>query len=121
MLLPWSAEASCDDLPAGIADAVFVVDETREDPPAPRPLLGVMIETVDAGVRVSEVVADSVAEQSGLEVGDVIRRAAGFSTASVAELIDIIRRQAPGTWLPLEVLRDGEAIDITARFPQRFE
>ncbi len=121
VLLPWSAENACDDMPAGIADAVFVVDETREDPAAPRPLLGVMIESVDSGVRVSEVVADSVAEKSGLEVGDVIRRAAGFSTASVAELIEVVRRQAPGTWLPLEVLRDGEAIEITARFPQSFD
>ena len=121
VLLPWSAEAACAELPAGIADAVFVVDETREDPPAPRPLLGVMIEAADDGVRVSEVVAGSVAERSGLAVGDVIRRAAGFAIGTVAELIEIIRRQAPGTWLPLDVMRDGEAVEVIARFPQRFE
>ncbi|MDJ0778438.1 MAG: ChaN family lipoprotein [Gammaproteobacteria bacterium] len=121
VLLPWAAAGSCGDMPAGIADAVFVVDEALEDPPAPRPQLGVMIEPADDGVRVAQVVAGSVAEQSGLEAGDVIRRAAGFPTASVAELIEIIRRQAPGTWLPLEVLRENEAVEITARFPQRFE
>ena len=121
VLLPWSAVNSCSDIPADIADAVFVVDEAMEDPPAARPLLGVMIETTDDGVRVSQVVAGSVAEQSGLEVGDVIQGAAGFATASVAELIEIIRRQAPGTWLPLDVLRAGESREITARFPQRFE
>ena len=80
-----------------------------------------MIETVDGGVRVSQVVAGSVAEQSGLEAGDLIRHAAGFPTATVAELISIIGRQAPGTWLPLDVERDGESVEITARFPQRFE
>ncbi len=121
VLLPWAAADTCDEMPADIADAVFVVDEALEDPPVPRPLLGVMIETVDGGVRVSQVVAGSVAEQSGLEAGDLIRHAAGFPTATVAELISIIGRQAPGTWLPLDVERDGESVEITARFPQRFE
>ena len=52
---------------------------------------------------------------------DVIQRAAGFDTRTTTELIEVIQRQAPGTWLPLEILRDGEALDVTARFPQRFE
>ena len=121
VLLPWSADASCEDLPGEIADALFVVDESAEDPEAPRPLLGVMIETADGAVRVTRVTAGSVAEQSGIEEGDLIRSAAGFETATVAKLIEVIRRQAPGTWLPLEVVRDGEGLELTARFPQTFE
>ena len=121
VLLPWSADAPCEDLPGEIADALFVVDESAEDPEAPRPLLGVMIESADGGVRVTQVTAGSVAERSGIEEGDLIRRAAGFETATVAELIEIIRRQAPGTWLPLVVGRDGEDLELTARFPQTFE
>ena len=35
--------------------------------------------------------------------------------------IQIIERQAPGTWLPLVVERDGVRMDVTAKFPVRFE
>ena len=38
-----------------------------------------------------------------------------------AELIEIIQRQAPGTWLPLEVRRDGETRHFVAKFPSSFE
>ena len=80
-----------------------------------------MIETADGGVRVTQVTAGSVAEQSGIEAGDLIRRAAGFETTTAAELIEVIRRQAPGTWLPLAVVRAGEDLELVARFPQSFE
>jgi S1-C subfamily serine protease len=81
----------------------------------------VLIESADNGVRVLEVVDDSVAAAAGLRAGDVIKSAAGFATATTGELIEIIGRQAPGTWLPLEVSRDGELLTPTARFPQSFE
>ena len=68
-----------------------------------------------------QVVDDSVAEASGLQEGDIVRRAAGFETESVDALIEVIRRQAPGTWLPLDIMRDGEEIQVIAKFPQQFE
>ena len=55
-----------------------------------------MIENATPGVRVTQVVADSVAQQSGLQAGDIILRAAGFDTATTSALIDVIERQAPG-------------------------
>ena len=121
VLLPIDAETECDALQAGLADAVFVMDAGSTPEPPARPRLGVMIEPAESGVRVAEVVDGSVAAASGLRAGDVIVRAAGFDTHSNAELVDIIQRQAPGTWLPLEVLRDGATLSITARFPQQFE
>ncbi len=72
-------------------------------------------------MRVTEVIADSVAERSGIEAGDLIVSAAGFATATTRELITIIGRQAPGTWLPLTVQRDDRSLDLTAKFPQSFD
>ena len=43
----------------------------------------------------------------------------GLLTA--ASLVEVIQRQSPGTWLPLEILRDGETLELVARFPQSFE
>ena len=121
VLLPADVGVDCLALEAGLADAVFVVDAPGDKTPPPRPRLGVFIENADHGVRVMEVVADSVADQSGLLAGDVILRAAGFDTATTAALIEVIERQAPGTWLPLSVIRDKRELEIIARFPLAFE
>jgi S1-C subfamily serine protease len=121
VLLPVDAGADCAALEAGLADAVFVTEASADVGPAPRPRLGVLIENAALGVRVMEVVADSVADQSGLQAGDIILRAAGFDTATTTALIEVIERQAPGTWLPLAVVRDKREFEVIARFPQDFE
>jgi uncharacterized iron-regulated protein len=120
-LVPVASDRDCESLPADLASAVFVVDAAGEAQAEPRARLGVMIETAEDGVRVLEVVDDSVAEAAGIRAGDVILSAAGFDTRTTGDLIEIVQRQAPGTWLPLELSRDGEVLTPTARFPQQFE
>ncbi len=121
VLLPLDSTATCDPLPAELASAVFVVDAESEMPVPPRPRLGIIIEGSDAGVRVTQVVEGSVAAQSGLVEGDLIEAAAGFETTTNASLIEIIQRQAPGTWLPLKIKRGDESLELLARFPQSFD
>ena len=121
VLLPLDSTATCDPLPADLASVVFVVDAESETPVPPRPRLGIIIEGSDAGVRVSQVVEDSVAAQCGLVEDDLIEAAAGFKTTTNASLIEIIQRQAPGTWLPLKVKRGDESLELLAKFPQSFE
>lgn len=121
VLLPVDVGADCLELQTGLATAVFVVDAQPDSVPPPRPRLGVLIENADIGVRVMEVVDGSVADSGGLRAGDIILRAAGFETATSAALIEVIGRQAPGTWLPLAVMRDKRELEVIARFPQSFE
>ncbi|MCP4334363.1 MAG: PDZ domain-containing protein [Gammaproteobacteria bacterium] len=121
VLLPLDADDDCDALPKNFASAVFVVDAEPEAVEARGPLLGVMIEDSEQGVRVMEVVAGSVAAGAGIKTGDLIQTAAGFEVSSTSELIAVVRRQAPGTWLPLRVLRDDQSRELIARFPQNFE
>jgi uncharacterized iron-regulated protein len=120
VLLPVDANDDCNALPADLARAVFVVDAEPETVDAPRPLLGVMIEGSEQGVRVMDVVAGSVAAGAGIESGDLIQAAAGFEVRSASELVDVVQRQAPGTWLPLRVLRGDQLHELVARFPQNF-
>jgi S1-C subfamily serine protease len=68
-----------------------------------------------------QVMDDSVAAATGIREGDVIRTAAGFETRSTTALIEVVQRQAPGTWLPLELRRGTESLEMTARFPQTFD
>ena len=119
VLLP--VDTDCGALETDLADAVFVVDARADVEPPPGPRLGVMIENADGGVRIVEVVDGSVAADSDLRAGDVIVRAAGFDTLTTSDLVEVIKRQAPGTWLPLEVLRGAREMQLPARFPQRFD
>ena len=121
VLLPLDSTDSCDPLAAELASAVFVVDAASEASLPPRPRLGILIEGSDAGVRVMQVFEGSVAAQSGIVEGDVIQAAAGFATTTNSSLVEIIQRQAPGTWLPLKVQRGDEFLELLAKFPQSFE
>lgn len=121
VLLPISTAELCSPAEDYFADAVFVVEQPeRVEPEEPKPRLGVMIETAESKVRILKVLEGSVAEQAGLEVGDIVLSAAGFAVTHSGHLIEIVQRQAPGTWLPLSIRRDGEELDLLAKFPSRF-
>jgi uncharacterized iron-regulated protein len=118
-LIPVSADAACMVVGTSYADAVFTLPHTDETPPPERPRLGVVLVEGDSAPRINRVVSDSVAEIAGLKAGDHVVRAAGLEVRNPGELVDIIARQAPGTWLPLSIRRDGQEIDLIAKFPTR--
>lgn len=119
VLLPWERDADCTQLRPGIADAVFGIDAYRPAQSAEqRPRLGVMLGAADgAGVRIDQVSEGSVAAQAGLKAGDLVVTIAGVKAAATADVVAAVGRQAPGTWLPLRVRRDGNEIDLVAKFP----
>lgn len=122
VLLPVERGAPCTELEPEVADAVFLVEASeREAAAPPRARLGITIKQTEDGVRVLEVEQGSVAEATDLRPGDVIVAAAGTPTLRAVALIEIVQRQAPGTWLPLEVKRDEEIIQLVAKFPPRFD
>jgi len=118
-LIPVSADAACALVGTSYADAVFTLPHTDEMPPPERPRLGVMLVEGDGAPRISRVISDSVAEITGLKAGDEVVRAAGVEMRTPGELADTVARQAPGTWLPLSIRRDGQEIDLIAKFPTR--
>jgi len=119
VLLPWTLGWNCNDLSPSYADAIFGLEAMEEKPTSQRPILGIRIEKAETqtGVIVEQVVEESIAEDAGLEKDDIILRAAGQWVEDTGQLIKIIQRQAPGTWLPLEIERGGQPIDIIAKFP----
>ena len=114
---PWACGHRSAAAAIARADAVFGLDApgTVASPPPPR--LGVLIGGSAAGVAVIDVVDGSVAEAEGIRAGDVIVEAAGVAVREPGDLIAIVDRQAPGTWLPLRVARDGAPLEIVAKFP----
>jgi uncharacterized iron-regulated protein len=118
VFLPVAPAESCDDYKNEVADALFVLpplDEAEAGPDGPK--LGVMIETAENKVRVLQVMEDSIAAAADIRDGDAILEAAGVSLKETSDLIGIVQQQAPGTWLPLAIERDGEKVEIVAKFP----
>ncbi|MBL8487235.1 MAG: ChaN family lipoprotein [Rhodocyclaceae bacterium] len=117
-LLPLPVAADCRVVKAGLADAVFAVPAPppfRHDPPR----LGVALEEADGAVRIAEVTPGSLAERSGLAKGDRIVAVAGQPARRVASLIQAVRAQPDGTWLPVEVRRGEAAMEIVVKFPAK--
>jgi len=116
-LLPWDKDADCREFSADLATAVFGMPAAQAVPPPPR--LGIFVEAVADGVKVSSVVAGSIAEITGLLAGDILIEVAGTAVKSTEETRAIIGRTAPGTWLPLKAARAGSVVELTAKFPAR--
>jgi S1-C subfamily serine protease len=113
-----SSDAACALVGSSYADAVFTLPRTEEPPPSERPRLGVVLVPGDDAPLINRVAGDSVAEITGLKAGDIVLQAAGLQMRNPDDLVEVIARQAPGTWLPLSIRRDGQVIDLVAKFPQ---
>ena len=68
------------------------------------------------GARILKIEKGSVAETAGLKDEDIIIEIAGLEVKKINDVIEAVKRQAPGTWLPLRVTRGSETIEIIARF-----
>ena len=119
-LLPWDRGAPCKNLVAGLADAVFGVAAPAAVRAGERPRLGVYLDKApDGGVLIRQVEKGSIAEATGIRDGDVLIEMAGVPAKQAADLVEIVQRQAPGTWLPLKVKRGSETLELIAKFPAR--
>lgn len=121
VLLPWDVNRDCADLSPDLASAIFGVRPPKQasshGATGSKPRLGVYIEDGDGGVLVTNVAEGSVAEAADVRAKDVIVKAAGVTVARTSELITVVHRQAPGTWLPLLIRRQQQDIEIIAKFP----
>lgn len=115
-LVATPSDTACKDIPAGIADAVFALPLQPEEKPEP-PRLGVRLEDAEGGVRLSEVSAGSLAERTGLKAGDRLMEMAGAAVGKAAQVTASVRRQPPGTWLPVRIKRGEELLDMVIKFP----
>jgi hypothetical protein len=116
-LLPWDVDRDCEDLDAGLADAVFGVTAPTAPHEAAPATLGVTLEVTADGVRVARVEPGSVAETAGVRAGDVIVAIAGSDVSLPADVRKAVGHRAPGASLTLRMRRDGKLTEIVATFP----
>jgi len=96
---------------------VFGIAEPPRPATAARPRLGITLEPAESGVRIGDVTTGSIAERTGLRKGDVITGIAGMRPEQAIDVAAAVARQAPGTWLPLEVRRGSRTLEFVAKFP----
>jgi serine protease DegQ len=78
----------------------------------PRGFLGVELADTDRGVVVTNILAQSPADQAGLRKGDRIVSVGGRECATVAEVFKRANRRAEGEELQLQIERDGKEQEL---------
>jgi S1-C subfamily serine protease len=98
-------------------------DEIRETGKATRAFLGVSTRTaaegqnteVGNGAEVTEVTADSAAEDAGIQPGDVVTAVGDRPVTTSTELTAAVRSEAPGSTVELTLRRGGgeRSVEVT--------
>jgi serine protease DegQ len=115
------------------ATAVDVLEQLAEDGQAEHAFLGVQPAEltpaiaeqfgldVPRGVLVQSVVEGSAAAEAGVRAGDVIVAIDGEELEQVENLFAALRRKSPGDNVTLEIVRDGERMEVEATLTDRPE
>jgi putative serine protease PepD len=93
-----------------INQAKRVADDIIQTGKARRTVIGATVDSSydsTAGARINKVVGGGPADKAGLKDGDVIVRYDGQLVGSGTDLIAFVRKDAPGTVVPVEYARDG--------------
>ena len=118
-------------IPAQVVGKIY--RELREHGHVHRGSIGVIPETIDAGIAaglglkrdwgviLSDVKADSAAAAAGLQPGDVVVSVDGEEISNARDLSSAIFRHAGGDRLQMEVQRDGAPLSITVAVMDRRE
>ncbi len=108
-------------IPANIVSKV--VSDLKKYGMVQRGYLGLMIRSVDGdlakekdlelteGVYVDSITKNSAAGESGVKVGDVIRKVDNVDVKTTAELLEIIGRRYPGDKVTLSIDRKGKDVE----------
>ena len=86
---------------------------------APTAFMGVSVNQTPNGVAITDVTDGSGASKAGIEVGDVLKKVGDTSIATVEQLGEVLRTLSPGTNTAVQVLRDGQTIDLTIELGSR--
>ena len=81
--------------------------------------LGVAVETVDGGARITEVRSGTPAEQAGLRSGDTVTSVDGESISSGDELTSAIGAKQPGESVSITYTRDGSSHTVEVQLATR--
>jgi C-terminal processing protease CtpA/Prc len=81
--------------------------------------LGITLRESQDGVQIQQIFTESPAQQAGLRRGDYLLSIDDDRVRSVQDVERMIREKEPGSWVDLEVWRNGQRQTIEARLASR--
>lgn len=111
----WLATTGMQEIPT----AVGVVSISPMSIPTPQPVLGVMLEDVELGPRVTSVLPESAAAAAGMQAEDIITDLNGLPMTNRDVLVEAILRKRPGDRVNIKVLRGDQRVTITAKLQEK--
>ncbi len=103
-----------------------IIDTLLKGQSVARGYLGVGIQPIDEGIAsalnlprnrgeiISRVEPGEAADKAGLRQGDVVVKVAGQDVTPDQTLSFLVANQRPGTRVPMEIIRDGRPLTLTA-------
>jgi putative serine protease PepD len=98
-----------------VEQVTYTADQILRTGEARYPVIGAKVGTAEGserGAEISEVIADSPAEEAGLETGDVVTAIDGMLVNDQITLIVAIRSHRPGDVVELTVAREGDEMTL---------
>lgn len=104
-------------------DNLFAVVETEwiTQEPENAAWFGISFESAEVGAKVGSVTEDSPAAAAGLQEDDIVLRIAETAIVDQAKLRRVLRDYFAGDTAALEVVRNGELVDLEITFDKRPE
>ena len=87
--------------------------------PSQRGWLGITLGAGDSGLGITQVSADSAAEEAGLKEGDLIVTVHGTTMKSVQQIVEAIGSHDPGDALTLLIRRGEKEMEVSAKLGER--
>lgn len=102
-------------------DNVYAVIETEwiTQEPENAAWFGISFESSEVGAKVGSVTDDSPGAKAGLEEGDIVLRIADTAIVDQGKLRRVLRDYFAGDVASLEVVRDGEIVELEITFDRR--
>ena len=98
-------------------DAMKKEEFIGEGPFAKKPVkgsafIGIALEKVENGLKITDVDEDSAAGKADIKIGDILTMADGQAITEKDELITLMKDKAEGEDITLTVLREGKTIEL---------
>ncbi len=115
VLLPHATEEDCEPPDTALADFTYSYQPGTGSADAPL-RLGIMVESAETGLEVTQVSDGSAADDAGIRAGDILLEAGGEPVNQHSELLIILNNARKGFALPIKISRNGDRKDLLARF-----
>jgi serine protease Do len=84
-------------------------------------LLGVSGRPHDLGLEITQVYEGEPAAEAGVKVGDVLVTFGTRKVRDIEQLSDLVGRQPPGREVTLQLMRDGEQVELKVKLGIRWD